>query len=204
MEDIFMINLKKNFSELYDLANKNEFVILIPNKRLITENMLNQNFYNNHIYSISKYDEQMYINLNGKVLKFFHPKFSSFIGWKKEMTFNIKENFRTDNIIFYVIDNVCDDGGYNIQNTKENSTNSGFNSNSLIPKESMSEYLKLSKNLEMSTEEYKRCKYGMTSHGYTITGDNYFFLNYYQLMDLDSAETAGEGRVYIFPNFYVG
>ena len=40
MEDIFMINLKKNFSELYDLANKNEFVILIPNKRLITENML--------------------------------------------------------------------------------------------------------------------------------------------------------------------
>ena len=54
------------------------------------------------------------------------------------------------------------------------------------------------------TEEYKRCKYGMTSHGYTVTGDNYFFLNYYQLMDLDSAETAGEGRVYIFPNFYVG
>jgi hypothetical protein len=44
----------------------------------------------------------------------------------------------------------------------------------------------------------------MTSHGYTVTGDNYFFLNYYQLMDLDSAETAGEGRVYIFPNFYVG
>ena len=83
-----MINLKKNFSELYDLANKNEFVILIPNKRLITENMLNQNFYNNHIYSISKYDEQMYINLNGKVLKFYHPKFSSFIGWKKNMIFN--------------------------------------------------------------------------------------------------------------------
>lgn len=52
--------------------------------------------------------------------------------------------------------------------------------------------------------EYERCKNGMTVNGYTITGDNYFFLNYYQLMDLDSAETAGEGRTYIFPNFYVG
>jgi len=157
MEDIFLTNLKKKFTELYELANENGFVILIPNKRLINENMLNQNFYNNHIYSISKYDEQMYINLNGKVLKFFHPKFSSFIGWKKEMTFNIKENFRTDNIIFYIIDNVCDDGGYNISNTKDNSTPSNFNSNSLLPKESMSEYLKLNNNLEMSKDEYKRC-----------------------------------------------
>ena len=26
-------------------------------------------------------------------------------------------------------------------------------------------------------EEYRRCKYGMTVNGYTITGDNYFFLN---------------------------
>lgn len=54
------------------------------------------------------------------------------------------------------------------------------------------------------TEEYRRCKYGLTSHGYTITGDNYFFLNYYQLMDLSSAEKAGSGRVYIFPAFYAG
>ena len=77
MEDIFINNLKKKFKELYELANENGFVILIPNRKLINENMLNQNFYNNHIYSISKYDEQMYINLNGKVLKFFHPKFSS-------------------------------------------------------------------------------------------------------------------------------
>lgn len=54
------------------------------------------------------------------------------------------------------------------------------------------------------TEEYKRCKYGMTVNGYTITGDNYFFLNYYQLMDLSSADRAGGGRTYIFPAFYAG
>lgn len=52
-------------------------------------------------------------------------------------------------------------------------------------------------------QEYLKCMDGMTSHGYTITGDHYFFLNYYQLMDLTSAKKAGEGRVYDFPKFYV-
>lgn len=53
-------------------------------------------------------------------------------------------------------------------------------------------------------QEYVRCKHGMTSHGYTITGDNYFFLNYFQLMDLDNTEKAGGGRLFIFPAFYAG
>ena len=52
------------------------------------------------------------------------------------------------------------------------------------------------------TREYIRCREGMTVNGYTITGDNYFFLNYYQLMDL-STKKAGEGRVYDFPKFFV-
>lgn len=53
-------------------------------------------------------------------------------------------------------------------------------------------------------EQYRRCRYGMTSHGYTITGDNYFFLNFFQLMDLDNTDRAGGGRAYIFPAFYAG
>jgi hypothetical protein len=44
----------------------------------------------------------------------------------------------------------------------------------------------------------------MTVNGYTITGDHYFFLNYYQLMDLTSAKKGGGGRKYAFPNFIVG
>ena len=28
-------------------------------------------------------------------------------------------------------------------------------------------------------EQYRRCRDGMTVNGYTITGDNYFFLNFY-------------------------
>jgi hypothetical protein len=30
-------------------------------------------------------------------------------------------------------------------------------------------------------EQYERCKNGYTVNGYTITGDNYFFLNFYTL-----------------------
>ena len=50
-------------------------------------------------------------------------------------------------------------------------------------------------------EQYKRCKYGMTSHGYTITGDNYFFLNFYQLPVIDQNEAAGSGTEDNFPKF---
>lgn len=55
-------------------------------------------------------------------------------------------------------------------------------------------------------EQYKRCKYGMTSHGYTVTGDHYFFLNFYRLEnnDPDSLKEAGASRNIIFPNFMEG
>ena len=52
-------------------------------------------------------------------------------------------------------------------------------------------------------QEYIRCMDGMTVNDYTITGDHYFFLNYYQLMDLTSASKAAEGRIYDFPKFFV-
>lgn len=52
-------------------------------------------------------------------------------------------------------------------------------------------------------EEYKKCMDGLTVNGYTITGDHYFFLNYYQLLDLTSTKKAGQGRMYDFPRFFV-
>lgn len=51
-------------------------------------------------------------------------------------------------------------------------------------------------------EQYTRCKYGMTSHGYTITGDNYFFLNFYQLPVVDINKASGEGTNEGFPVFF--
>lgn len=52
-------------------------------------------------------------------------------------------------------------------------------------------------------EEYRRCRDGYTVNGYTLTGDNYFFINYYRLPNLASAEKAGGGRSIDFPEFYV-
>lgn len=52
--------------------------------------------------------------------------------------------------------------------------------------------------------QYLRCREGMTVNGYRITGDNYFFLNFFQLLDLDIKNKAGSGRQYIFPAFYAG
>ncbi len=54
------------------------------------------------------------------------------------------------------------------------------------------------------TEQYKRCKNGMTVNGYTITGEHYFFLNFYRLKDLVNVDEAGAGRNEIFPNFLEG
>ena len=56
---------------------------------------------------------------------------------------------------------------------------------------------------EFWSEEYRRCREGYTVNGYTITGDHYFFLNYYQLMNTAETKKAGEGRYMDFPNFLV-
>lgn len=43
----------------------------------------------------------------------------------------------------------------------------------------------------------------MTVNGYTITGDNYYFLNFYRMKDSSGIEKAGSGRKEIFPKFEV-
>lgn len=64
-------------------------------------------------------------------------------------------------------------------------------------------YLPRSKRYnEFWKEEYKRCKYGMTVNGYTITGDNYFFLNFYQLPLVDANKASGDGLDEGFPTFF--
>lgn len=51
--------------------------------------------------------------------------------------------------------------------------------------------------------QYERCRKGLTVNGYTITGDQYYFLNFYRLKDLTKTTKAGEGRIESFPNFFV-
>lgn len=50
-------------------------------------------------------------------------------------------------------------------------------------------------------EQYKRCNEGYWSHGYRITGDNYFFLNFYRLKNV-KVKKAAAGRDVGFPDFF--
>lgn len=56
---------------------------------------------------------------------------------------------------------------------------------------------------EFWKEQYKRCKYGLTVNGYTITGFHYFFLNFYTLPLVHKVTEAGQGRPEGFPSFTV-
>ena len=50
------------------------------------------------------------------------------------------------------------------------------------------------------TEEFRRCNEGLEVNGYRLTGDHYFFLNFYQLQTT-KVERAGKGRAMVFPEF---
>lgn len=56
---------------------------------------------------------------------------------------------------------------------------------------------------EFWKEEYRRCREGYTVNGYTITGDHYFFLNYYQLNNTADTVKAMSAITKDFPNFIV-
>lgn len=52
------------------------------------------------------------------------------------------------------------------------------------------------------TEQYTRCKEGYTVNGYRITGDHYFFLNFYRMQTIVEGRVAGKGRDEKFPSFF--
>lgn len=52
-------------------------------------------------------------------------------------------------------------------------------------------------------EQYRRCRDGYTVNGYTVTGDNYFFLNFYTLPVVDKNKKSGAGTTDDFPTFFV-
>lgn len=51
-------------------------------------------------------------------------------------------------------------------------------------------------------EQIRRCKEGYESHSYRITGDNYFFINFYRMQTVPHSSTAGKGRIETFPSFH--
>ena len=51
------------------------------------------------------------------------------------------------------------------------------------------------------TEEMRRCRDGYEVNGYYITGDNYYFINYYRILLTSGVKKAGQGRSEGFPLF---
>jgi len=52
-------------------------------------------------------------------------------------------------------------------------------------------------------ERMRRCDNGYTINGYRVTGDNYFWLNFYRLKTSKKGNRAGQGRGVDFPTFLV-
>lgn len=52
------------------------------------------------------------------------------------------------------------------------------------------------------TNEFERCKNGVTIGKYTVTGEHYFFLNYYRLLSVFGSENGQEIRSEDFPGFF--
>lgn len=65
-------------------------------------------------------------------------------------------------------------------------------------------FLKGSKGyVDFWNEQIKRCNEGYTVGKYRITGDNYFFINFYRMLIVDASKKAGAGAEESFPKFHV-
>ena len=145
----FFGKLHKSFPDLEKLIQDRKFIILEPKKKLIVASALTKNFYYNHIFYISPYDPSLFINLNGKVLKYEHPKFTSYLGWKKEMILTVKDSYNMMNdITCYQLDNVCDEINYT-------ETKSIIKDSQLKKKENMKDYINYNNELIKNELYYK-------------------------------------------------
>ena len=146
----FFVKLKNNFKDILDLVKKNNYVILEPKRRLIMESIFTRKFYYNHIFYKSPYDESLYINLNGRVLKYEHPNFKAYLGWTKDMILTIKDSTKMfeENIQCFQLDNVCDDVNYT-------ESKMSTNQNKLQKKNTMSEYVAYNNELLNNNQNYK-------------------------------------------------
>lgn len=150
----FMSKLCSDFLDLMKIMTQKKYSLLVPPKNLITVSSLTKNFYYNHIFYVSKYNEHLYVNLNGKVLKYEHPKFTTYLGWKKEMTLTITDSYKYtvpstngQDIDCLAIDNVSEEVNYT-----ENKSN---NKNQLKRCSNQKEYLQFYQNYNTIEEKYK-------------------------------------------------
>ena len=147
----FFGKLHYEFKELENQIQTKKYIVLEPRKKLIDATDLTKNFYYNHIFYKCKYDDHLIINLNGKVLKYEHPKLTSFLGWNKEMVLTVKDqSVTTTGYEVLQLDNVCDELRY----TESKSTFS--KENQLKECKNRQEYLEYYKDYPLTNEAFKK------------------------------------------------
>ena len=179
-EEIFDQKLRENYPKLIDKMKEENLIVLMPLRKVITEQMLTLQFYGNHIYKISPYDENLFINLNGKVIKLNYPSFVPYLGWtKKDMKINIKESYKSeDGIQYYQIDNVFDEESYG---TNTSSTKSEKMGEKLKRFSSMIEYIQNYQNLyEFIFENFKKVKNEELNNFYYLMKNQYVIVKGYE------------------------
>jgi hypothetical protein len=167
--------LHKSFPDLEKLIMERKYIVLEPKKKLIAANALTKNFYYNHIFYKCPYDPSLYINLNGKVLKYEHPKFTSYLGWKndKEMILTIKDSYNSmsSDITCFQLDNVCDEINYT-------ETKSILKNNQLQKKSNMRQYIEYNEEL-LKNDQYKKAYQRLTKFTKEMK-TNYMFMKGYE------------------------
>jgi len=171
----FFGKLHKSFPDLEKLIMERKYIVLEPKKKLIAANALTKNFYYNHIFYKCPYDPSLYINLNGKVLKYEHPKFTSYLGWKndKEMILTIKDSYNSmsSDITCFQLDNVCDEINYT-------ETKSILKNNQLQKKSNMRQYIEYNEEL-LKNDQYKKAYQRLTKFTKEMK-TNYMFMKGYE------------------------
>ena len=152
IQNSFEGKLNHEYPELIKKMEAKKYILLIPKKKLITDSsILTKRLYYNHIYYIDKYNEHLYINLNGRVLKYDHPKLTTYLGWPKDMALTVLDSYNSSsNILCYEIDNICDEIHYRMGQpiSKDNSQLKRFNT--------QKDYLHYYNNYMTINENYKK------------------------------------------------
>ena len=147
----FEEKLKHEYPNLLKKMEEKKYILLIPKKKLITDSsILTKRLYYNHIYFVDKYNEHLYINLNGKVLKYDHPKFTTYLGWPKDMVLTVLDSYNSSsNVLCYQIDNICDEFHYRVgQSISKDNQLKKFNT--------QTEYLRYYNNFQTINDNYKK------------------------------------------------
>jgi hypothetical protein len=200
MDDtLFFKNLLEKHKDLVEMSTKKKYTFIVPLAKYITPNMLIRNFYDNHVFYQCDYDPKMYVNLNGRVLEFKNNQFQTFLGFKRQMTFNVIEELMREimnNVYTKVIyiDNVIDETVYN----QSSSVTSNLSKKDTMKRyNNKDDYVKYFGNLVRLNDELKEIEYNLKelidklqNNYILIKGHVHTYYKYYQ-------ELVSEFRTYL-------